>query len=115
MFIQEFYSNIHGINTSMPQFVTTFRSTRIVVTPDLTSEVLCVLRVAHPDYPNCDRLQTVSRDKLITSIIDVYQDTATRDKLIFPTAIMRILQHFHIPIPLSPLSLLWVLMCMKYI
>ena len=66
MFIQEFYSNIHGINTSMPQFVTTFRSTRIVVTPDLTSEVLCVRRVAHPDYPNCDRLQTVSRDKLIS-------------------------------------------------
>ena len=40
---------------------------------------------------------------LITSIIDVYQDTTTRDKLIFPSAIMWILQHFHIPIPLSPL------------
>ena len=40
---------------------------------------------------------------LITSIIDVYWDTATRDKLIFPSAITRILQHFSIPIPLSPL------------
>ena len=40
---------------------------------------------------------------LITSIIDVYQDTATCDKLIFPSAITQILQHFHIPIPLSPL------------
>ena len=39
----------------------------------------------------------------ITSIIDVYQDTATRDKLIFPSAIMRILQHLSIPIPFSPL------------
>ena len=39
----------------------------------------------------------------ITSIIDVYQDTATRDKIIFPLAITRILQHFSIPIPLSPL------------
>ena len=29
---------------------------------------------------------------LITSIIDVYQDTATYDKLIFPLAIMRILR-----------------------
>ena len=38
----------------------------------------------------------------ITSIINVYQDTATRDKLIFPSAIMQILQHFHILIPLSP-------------
>ena len=27
----------------------------------------------------------------ITSIIDVYQDTATRDKLIFPSAVMWIL------------------------
>ena len=39
----------------------------------------------------------------ITSIIDVYQDTATHDKLIFPSAITWILQHFSIPIPLSPL------------
>ena len=39
----------------------------------------------------------------ITSIIDVYQDTATREKFIFPLTIMRILQHFSIPIPLYPL------------
>ena len=38
----------------------------------------------------------------ITSILDVFLDTATPDKLIFPLAIMWILQHFHIPIPLSP-------------
>ena len=30
----------------------------------------------------------------ILSIIDVYRDTATRDKLIFPSSIMRILCHF---------------------
>ena len=40
---------------------------------------------------------------LITSIIDVYQDTITRDKLIFPSTIMWILRHFSIPIPPSPL------------
>ena len=39
---------------------------------------------------------------LITSILDVYQDTTTRDKLIFPLAIMCILQHFSIFIPDSP-------------
>ena len=33
----------------------------------------------------------------ITSILDFYQDTATRDKLIFPLAIMWILRHFSIP------------------
>ena len=38
----------------------------------------------------------------ITSILDVYQDTATRDKLIFPSAITQILGHFSIPIPNSP-------------
>ena len=42
MFIQEFYSNIHDIDTSVPQFVTTFRGTRIIVTLDLIFEVLHV-------------------------------------------------------------------------
>jgi len=51
MFIQEFYSNIHGIDTSIPRFATTFRGTHIIVTPNLISEVLHVSRVAHPDYP----------------------------------------------------------------
>ena len=36
----------------------------------------------------------------IISILDVYQDATTRDKLIFPSAITRILQYFSIPIPL---------------
>ena len=158
--------------SSVPQFVTWFRGTRIVVTPDLVAEVLRVLRVALPNYPGCDCLWTMSRDKLIshfcgtpsiwggklntpcsgfakglrflnmvmtftltplshynsiielrayfllslmegptidfpslfiTSIIDVYQGTATHDKLIFPSAIMRTFQHFSIPVPLSPL------------
>jgi len=38
----------------------------------------------------------------ITSIIDVYQDMATHDKLIFPLAITRILSYFSIPILDSP-------------
>ena len=37
----------------------------------------------------------------ILSIIDVYRDSATRDKLIFPSAIMRILHHFSVPFPMS--------------
>ena len=35
----------------------------------------------------------------ILSIIDVYRDTVTRDKLIFPSAIMWILRHFSVPFP----------------
>ena len=38
----------------------------------------------------------------ITSIINVYQDTTTHDKLIFSSAITQILCHFSIPIPDSP-------------
>ena len=37
----------------------------------------------------------------ILSIIDVHKDLATRDKLIFPSAITRILRHFSVPFPLS--------------
>ena len=38
----------------------------------------------------------------ITSILDVYLDTTTHDKVIFRLAIISILQHFSIPIPDSP-------------
>ena len=37
----------------------------------------------------------------ILSIIDVHLDSATRDKLIFPFAITRILRHFSVPFPSS--------------
>ena len=37
----------------------------------------------------------------ILSIIDVHLDSASHDKLIFPSAIMRILCHFSIPFPSS--------------
>ena len=34
VFIQEFYSNIHDIDINVPQFITTFKGTHIVVTPE---------------------------------------------------------------------------------
>ena len=37
----------------------------------------------------------------ILSILDVYRDMATRDKLIFPSAITWILCHFSVPFPSS--------------
>ena len=37
----------------------------------------------------------------ILSIIDVHLDSTSCDKLIFPSAIMRILRHFSVPFPLS--------------
>ena len=43
--IQEFYSNMHGIDSSVSLFHTRIRGTRIVVTPELVSDVLRVPRV----------------------------------------------------------------------
>ena len=170
MLIQEFYSNMHGFDYSVLLFVTRVRGTHIVVTLDIISDVLHVLRVEHPNYLDCKRLRTMSKDKLIydfcecpsnwgdrqftpcstftkgprfmnmvmtfvlhplsyynsitkpcarfflslleyltidfpshfiLSIIDVYRDSASRDKLIFPSAIKRILRHFFVPFPIS--------------
>ena len=38
--IQEFYSNMHGFDTSIPQCATQIRGTRIVVTPEIVFEIL---------------------------------------------------------------------------
>ena len=64
VFIQDFYSNIHAINTSVPQFTTVFHGTHIVVTLDFIFEVLHVPRVDRLDYPSCHRLSSISRDEL---------------------------------------------------
>ena len=58
---------MHGLDTSVPLFHTRIRGTRIVVTQDIVSEVLHVLRVEHPDYPSCERLRTVSKDEMIST------------------------------------------------
>ena len=158
--IQEFYSNMHGFDYSIPRFLTSVQGIRIVVTPELISDVLHFPRVSHPDYPSCHRLRTMSKDELLSlfcetpsswgdrqntscsgfakgprflnmvmtfvlhllshynsiteprarfllsliedltidfpfhfilSLIDVYKDTATRVKLIFPSTITRII------------------------
>ena len=137
---------MHGLDSSVPLFHTHVRDTYIVVTPELVSDVLHVPRVEHPDYPECERLRTMSKEEMISafmnmvmtfvlhplshynsiiepcarfllsllehltidfplhfilSIIDVYRDISTRDKLIFPSAITRILCHFFVPFPSS--------------
>ena len=53
-----------GFDYSIPQFITRVWGIRMVVSPDIVSEVLYVPRVAHPDYPSCAHLQTVSKDEL---------------------------------------------------
>ena len=163
--IQEFYSNMHGFDYSVPHFITHVRGKCIVVTSDLISEVLHVSRVEFSDYLGCEHLRTVSIDELssrfcetssswgdrqntpclgfakgprflnmvmtfvlhllsycnsiiephtrfllslleglsidfpfhfILSLINVYRDMATRNKLTFPSAITWILCYFSI-------------------
>ena len=40
---------------------------RIPVTPQLVADVLGVPRIKFPDYPSCEHLRTVSKDKLIVA------------------------------------------------
>ena len=68
--IQEFYSNMHGIDSSVPLFHTRVRGTHIVVTPKLVSDVLRVLRVEHLDYPSYERLRTMSKDEMISAFYE---------------------------------------------
>ena len=64
MIIQEFYSNMYGFDYFVPHLITRVQGTHIIVTPDLIFEVLHVPRVEFADYPNSDRLRTVSKDEL---------------------------------------------------
>ena len=68
--IQEFYSNMHEIDRSVPLFFTRVRRTHIPVTPQLVADVLCVLRIELPDYPSCEHLRTMSRDELMSSFCE---------------------------------------------
>ena len=60
VFIQEFYSNMHAIDTSVPWFTTVFR----IVTPDFISEVPQVPRMDRPNYPSHHHLSSIFRNKL---------------------------------------------------
>ena len=55
---------MHKINTSIPHFFSHVRGTRIIVTQEIVSKVLHVLRVAHLDYPGCEHFKTVSKDEI---------------------------------------------------
>ena len=61
---------MHEFDYSVPLFVTRVRGTRIVVTSNIVSDVLNVLRVERPDYLSCERLRTVSKDELISAFCE---------------------------------------------
>ena len=78
MLIQEFYSNMHEIDSSVPLFHTHVWGTHIVVTSKLVSDVLCVPRVEHLDYPKCERLRTVSKNEMNSAFCERPSDWGDR-------------------------------------
>ena len=61
---------MHEIDRSIPFFFTRVRGTCIPITPQLVANVLWVLRIEFPDYPSCECLRTMSRDKLMSSFCE---------------------------------------------
>ena len=61
---------MHRIDCSVPFFFTRIRGTCILVTPQLVADVLRVPRIEFRDYPSCEHLRTVSRDKLMSSFCE---------------------------------------------
>ena len=55
---------MHRFDYSIPFFFTRIQGVRMVVTPDIVSEVLHVPKVTNPDYPGSEHLRTMSKDKL---------------------------------------------------
>ena len=70
MLIQEFYSNMHGFDYSVPHFISRIRGTCIVITPQIVVNVLGVPRVEFPNYPGYDHLKTMSKDELISAFCE---------------------------------------------
>ena len=76
--IQEFYSNMYGIDSSVPLFLTRVWGSCIVVTLKLASDVLRVPRVEHLDYPGCERLRIVFKDEMISTFCEHPTDWGDR-------------------------------------
>ena len=70
MLIQDFYSNMHRIDCSVPLFFTRVRGTHIPVTPQLVVVVLRVPRIEFSNYLGCEHLRTVSRDELMSAFCE---------------------------------------------
>ena len=79
--IQDFYSNMHGIDRSVPLFFTHVRGTCILVTSHFFADVLKVPRVEFPDYPSCERLQTMSKDELNQIFVSVLSSGVSASSL----------------------------------
>ena len=71
---------MHKIDRSVPLFFTRVRGTHIPITSQLVVDKLRVPRIEFPNYPSCERLRTVSRDKLMSSFCE--RPTAWDERLL---------------------------------
>ena len=74
MLIQEFYTNMHGFDFSVPHFLTRVRGTCITVTPQIVADVLRVPKVEFLAYPGYERLRIVSKDELKSTFYECPSD-----------------------------------------
>ena len=88
----EFAKGLKILNMVMTYIFTPWSHYNIIIEP-----CACFL------LPFIEDLSIDFSSHMIESIIEVYRDTATRDKLIFPSVITRILIHMLVTIPSSPL------------
>ena len=65
---------MHGFDYSVPLFSTCVRGTRIVVTPQLVTDVLHVPQLEHPNYPSCERLRIMFKDEMISAFCERHFD-----------------------------------------
>ena len=69
---------MHELDSLVPLFHTHVRGTRIIITSQLVPDVLHVPRVEHPDYLGCERLRTVSKDRMIFAFCERSSDLGDR-------------------------------------
>ena len=69
---------MYEIDRSIPLFFTRVRGTRLPITLQLVADVLRVPGIEFPNYPSCERLQTMSKDELMAAFYERPSDWGER-------------------------------------
>ena len=91
-FTTHYFAKSPRILNMLMTFVLTPRSPYNTITEPRAHFLFSLLEYLSIDFPS----------HMIVSMIDMYQDNATCDKLIFPLAITHILTHMYVTIPSTP-------------
>ena len=69
---------MHGFYYSVPHFITRVRGMCIAVTLQIVADILHVPRVEFSNYPGCEHLKTMSKDKLKSAFYKCPSDWGER-------------------------------------